>query len=145
MISWKRLPAGNSCAQLSMNSSASGSRSRWWNGVGSIELKICPSSRRRSEIWCTGGGEDFTPLRSALALKQRVERCEGLVGGALGLAPARLGAARRRLELAHVLVVVAVQAQQLPVAAVGRVVGELAQARGRELAPATRADPRQDL
>ena len=60
----------------------------------------------------------------------------------------------RRFELPLVLVVVAVEAQQLPVAAVRRIVvvivvavmhGQLAQVRARELARAAAADPRIDL
>ena len=62
--------------------------------------------------------------------------------------------ALRRFELALVLVVVAVQAQEFPVAAVGRVVvvivvavvdGEFAQVGGGEFAGAAAADPRIDL
>src|SRR5688572_18827593 len=62
--------------------------------------------------------------------------------------------ARRRVGEPRMLVLVAVDAQQLPVRAVGRIVvvvavlvvhRELAQALAVELARAARADPRQDL
>src|SRR5436190_4568931 len=63
-------------------------------------------------------------------------------------------AARLGIDDARVLVLVAVDAKQLPVRAVGRIVvvvavlvvhGELAQARRGKFARATGADPRQDL
>jgi len=75
------------------------------------------------------------------------------MGGA-GFATGPWVGTARRVELPGVLVVVAVQAQQLPVAAVGRIVvvvvvlvvhRELAQARAGELAPAASADPGVEL
>src|SRR5687768_7759029 len=92
--------------------------------------------------------------RLALFLQQLGEALQGPVGGGLlvGLRPRFRGGFG--VFHARVLVLVAVDAQQLPVAAVGRVVvvvavlvvhGELAQALAVELARAARADPRQDL
>src|SRR5687768_13278319 len=92
--------------------------------------------------------------RLALFLQQLGEALEGPVGGGLlvGLRP-RFRGGFGVLD-ARVLVLVAVDAQELPVAAVGRVVvvvavpvvhGELAQPLAVELARAARADPRQDL
>src|SRR5258708_6274672 len=75
------------------------------------------------------------------------------MSGTAGCA-AGAGATPRRFQLPLVLVVVAVQAEQLPVAAVGRVVvvivvavmdGQLAQVGSREFAAAAAADPRIDL
>src|SRR5580658_7832248 len=48
-------PDGSSRAQLMMYSSASASRSRSTKGEGSIELKSCASSRRRSMMAVFGG------------------------------------------------------------------------------------------
>jgi hypothetical protein len=61
--------------------------------------------------------------RALLLLQQPRQRPEGIVGGRRGLGGAvqQAAAAEGVLDLALVLVVVTVQAEQLPVAAVGRV------------------------
>src|SRR6266496_6190950 len=90
-----------------------------------------------------------------LVLEHRLQVGEGTMGSRCRRSRVRRGVpARRMLQLPLVLVVVAIDAQELPIAAVGRVVvviviavmdGKLAHRRAVEFAPAPAADPWVDL
>src|SRR5688500_15409213 len=119
-------------------------------GVRGVE---CPAT---SAAWSFTFFRSMAPpglLRRLLLRQQALQIREGglrgcamLIGGTASGAP--------RFQLALVLVVVAIQAEQLPVAAVGRIVvvvvvavmdGALAQVLAREFPGATSADPGIDL
>src|SRR3990172_1763596 len=135
----------------------------WTTSTRRLSTSTAPTTRRTrarssrrsattSSAWasrCSAAVASGIPL----ALEQLAERRERLVRrrrGGVFLA----AATRFRVFHAGVLVLVAVDAQQFPVRAVGRIVvvvavlvvhGQLAQPRAGEFACATHADPRQDL
>ena len=97
--------------------------------------------------FCRPAGADFS---TALVSQHRLEVGEGRVGRRVRSAIGNSGSAPRGFELALVLVVVAVETEQLPVAAVGRVVlvivvavmhSQFAQVAAGEFAGTAAADP----